>query len=79
MSTLGYCLLPMLIVALFGIVFSLKNTFGILLSLGISVWCAYTSTNFLELQMSVDESNKWALILYPIYLYYVSFAMITIF
>lgn len=51
MSTLGYCLMPMLIVALLGVLFPLKNTFGILLSLGLSMWSAYCATNFVLLQI----------------------------
>jgi len=77
MSTLGYCLLPMLIVGAFGILFSLKNAFGIILSMGLSVWSAYCASSFIEMELNVDDRR--ALILYPLYLYYVSFAMITIF
>lgn len=47
MSTLGYCLLPMLIVGFIGIVIKLQNTFGIILSLSLSLWCGYSATNYI--------------------------------
>lgn len=79
MSTLGYCLLPMLIVGFLGIIVPLQNTFGIILSLSLSAWSAYSASNYLEMMMDLPSNDRKALILYPLYLYYVSFAMITIF
>ncbi len=52
---------------------------GILLSLGLSLWCAYCASNFMEMGMEMVGLERRALLLYPLYLYYVSFAMITIF
>lgn len=46
MSTLGYCLLPMLFVGIIGIFASLRNTYGIVLSLGLSGWCAYSASAY---------------------------------
>ena len=80
MSTLGYGLLPMLVLGLFGVVFSLKSTFGILLSLGISVWSSVSASKFMECLMKLNiESNKKLLIIYPLFLFYMSFAIIVIF
>jgi hypothetical protein len=46
MSVLGYCLAPMLILSFLAILISLKNELGIILSLGLSVWSAYSATNY---------------------------------
>lgn len=67
----------MLLVGLFGIFFPLNNGVGIILSMLLSFWCAYGASNFVEMELNVDDRK--ALIMYPLYLYYVSFAMITIF
>jgi hypothetical protein len=47
MSTLGYSLLPMLILGLCGIFISLKGSGGILLSLSIAIWSSYAAGNIL--------------------------------
>ncbi len=46
MSVIGYCLAPMLILSFLAILISLKNELGIILSLGLSVWSAYSATNY---------------------------------
>jgi len=51
MSTLGYSLLPMLILGLVGIVFSMKGTFGIFLSLMIAFWSSLSAGNTLEVYL----------------------------
>ena len=47
MSTLGYALLPMLLLGFFGIFFSLKGTIGILISLSIAFWSSLAAGNTL--------------------------------
>ena len=79
MSTLGYCLFPMLLVGLVGIFMKLQNSLGILLSLGLSGWCAYSASAYIEILIKANENDRKMLIGYPLYLYYASFAMITIF
>lgn len=48
MSTLGYSMIPMLILGFFGIFTSMKGTIGIILSLGVSGWASYAASNFIE-------------------------------
>jgi len=79
MSTLGYALLPMLILGFFGIFTSMKGTAGILLSLGISGWSSLAASNFVEAMMKQTNSDRKPLLIYPLFLFYVSFAMIIIF
>ena len=47
MSTVGYSLLPMLILGFFGIFTSLKGTSGILLSLAVSGWASLAASNII--------------------------------
>lgn len=51
MSTVGYALMPMLILGACGIFTSLKGTSGILLSLAVSGWASLSASNFIECLM----------------------------
>lgn len=51
MSTLGYSLLPMLVLGLLGIIFEMKGTFGIFLSLMIAFWSSLSAGNTLEVYL----------------------------
>lgn len=44
-SVLGYCLLPLVLVAILGIVVPLDGFFGYLLTSLAIVWCAYSSSS----------------------------------
>ena len=79
MSTLGYALLPMLILGFFGIFTSMKGTAGIILSLGISGWSSLAASNFVEDMMKQTNQDRKPLLIYPLFLFYVSFAMSIIF
>ena len=79
MSTVGYSLLPMLILGLCGVFISLKGTTGILLSLAVSGWASLAASNVINYMMRQTDSERKPLIVYPMFLFYVSFAMIIIF
>ena len=79
MSTVGYALLPMIVVGLVGIVFSLQNEFGICLALGMAVWCALAAGNTVKIMFKDVNNSKKHIICYPLFLFYVCFAMIIIF
>lgn len=51
MSTLGYALLPMLALGLIGIIFEMRGTFGIFLSLLIAAWSSFSAGNTLEVYL----------------------------
>jgi len=51
MSTLGYSLLPMLILGFFGIFVGLKGPGGILLSLSLAIWSSLAAGNALEVYL----------------------------
>lgn len=44
-SVLGYCLLPLVLVAILGIVVPLDGFFGYLLTSLAIVWCSYSSSS----------------------------------
>lgn len=46
MSSLGYGLIPMIVLGLFHIVISLKSSFGIFLSLGMAIWASISASKF---------------------------------
>lgn len=79
MSSLGYALLPMLILGFFNIFISLKGTFGILISLSIAVWASVSAGNTMEVYLKSHNNERKVLLVYPLFLFYLCFAMIVIF
>jgi hypothetical protein len=77
MSYLGYGLLPMLVLAAIGILFSLNTAFGVLSSLLLSGWSSYSAGGMIGL--ALNRSSGKILIIYPLFLFYLSFALIIIF
>lgn len=76
-SYLGYSLLPMLILAVFGIVLRLNNAFGVFSSLILAAWSSYTAGNTIGVVLNRSEGR--VLLAYPLFLFYLSFALIIIF
>jgi hypothetical protein len=77
MSFLGYGLLPMLLLAIFGILLPLNNLFGILSSLILSGWSSFSAGSVISLALNRQEGK--ILIVYPLFLFYLSFALIIIY
>lgn len=78
-SILGYCLIPVNVLAALNCVLFLKyrGIFGVIMA-GITIsWCTLASTRLFE--RSCDMRNQRYLIAYPIGLLYTSFVIITIF
>ena len=67
----------MLILAAFGIVISLTGTFGVLSSLFLAGWSSLTAGNMVSLVLNRSEGK--ILLVYPLFLFYLSFALIIIF
>ena len=76
---MGYSLLPMLILGFLGIFLSLKGTPGILLSLAIALWSSFAASNIMECLMKQTNNDRKPLLIYPLLLFYLSFAIIVIF
>ncbi|CAH8485279.1 unnamed protein product [Dicrocoelium dendriticum] len=67
-STLGYCLLPMCLLSSLGILFSLKNLPGIVITVAVVLWCAVSSSKLFV--RSLDMQHQRLLIAYPCALVY---------
>mmetsp|Transcript_60687 Transcript_60687/g.145041 ORF Transcript_60687/g.145041 Transcript_60687/m.145041 type:complete len:197 (-) Transcript_60687:65-655(-) len=76
-SILGYCLLPMVLLAFFSVIFSATGyVMTGLLAITIA-WCTLRSSDMMVLAM--DVQNEKALVAYPIGLFYACFALISVF
>eukprot|EP01094_Clydonella_sp_ATCC50884_P029222 TRINITY_DN9074_c0_g1_i4.p2 TRINITY_DN9074_c0_g1~~TRINITY_DN9074_c0_g1_i4.p2 ORF type:complete len:104 (+),score=33.22 TRINITY_DN9074_c0_g1_i4:85-396(+) len=76
-SVLGYCLLPMVLLAGMALVLPMSGTFGFVVSCLCVGWCAKSATSmFIGL---LNMHDQFLLILYPVGLVYCCFAMLTIF
>ena len=78
MSTMGYGLLPMLGFGVIGIFLSLKSGLGIVVALAVSAWSSVAAGNFMDVLIR-DTKDRKSLVIYPLFLFYVSFTMIIIF
>lgn len=76
-SVIGYCLLPLVIVCAFGLVFSLDSLFGYTLSGFAVLWCTYSASGFFVSVLKLHHTRP--LIAYPLGLFYFVFALMAIF
>lgn len=79
MSTVGYSLIPMLLLGFLRIFTSMKGPAGIILCLTISCWSSLAASNFIEALMKQTNPDRKPLLIYPLFLFYVCFTMIVIF
>ncbi len=61
-----------------GIFISLKSGLGTMVGLGAAFWASYAAGNFMDALIK-DTKDRKALVIYPLFLFYVSFTMIVIF
>lgn len=76
-SVLGYCLMPILMLAAVAVVVSLKGLLGAVLGIAAVAWCTLAATRIFEVAMHL-QASRW-LIAYPTLLFYACFALITVF
>ena len=85
-SVLGYCLLPLAILAFVSILITLNGTFGFILSSKLCMltfaalavaWCTHSAS--LIFVKVLDMHHQRALVAYPVALLYTCFALITAF
>ncbi|KAL6085978.1 hypothetical protein STEG23_026073 [Scotinomys teguina] len=76
-SVLGYCLLPMILLSSFAVVFSLQGMVGILLTATIIGWCSFSASKIFISALAMD--GQQLLVAYPCALLYGVFALISIF
>ncbi|XP_075226063.1 yip1 domain-containing 1 [Lycorma delicatula] len=76
-SVLGYCLLPMVVLAGVNVIFSLQGALGIILTTVAILWCSLSASKLLVTALRMDHQQP--LVAYPCALLYGVFALITIF
>ncbi|ROJ62506.1 Protein YIPF5 [Anabarilius grahami] len=76
-SVLGYCLLPMIILSSFGVLFSLQGMMGIILTAAIIGWCSFSASKIFISALAMD--GQQLLVAYPCALLYGVFALISVF
>ena len=76
-SILGYCLLPIVLVAGLGILLPLKGLLGYILAGGSVLWCAKSAA--LMFVSALALRDQMILIMYPAALFYASFALLALF
>jgi len=76
-SVLGYCLLPMVGLSGFSILFSLQGVIGILLTTVSILWCSLSASKLFVTALAMDHQQP--LVAYPCALLYGIFALLTIF
>jgi len=75
-SILGYCLLPMTILAGLSVVHSLEGIIGAVSAIACVSWCSYSAALLFTEQ---HDPEQRLLVFYPLTLYYTCFALLTIF
>ncbi|XP_066447345.1 protein YIPF5 [Eleutherodactylus coqui] len=76
-SVLGYCLLPMIILSGFAVVFSLQGIVGVLLTALIIGWCSFSASKIFISALAME--GQQLLVAYPCALLYGVFALISVF
>lgn len=77
MSILGYGLIPIVFLAIFGIIVSLKSSFGSVMAAICIAWATASSSRFFAIAIHMQD-QRW-LVAYPVGLVYTFFTLITIF
>lgn len=76
-SALGYCLLPMVILAMIGVVLPLRGAVGYLLSALAVAWCSNSASVMFVTALQMRDQRL--LVAYPLALVYTIFAILTMF
>ncbi|XP_013407325.1 protein YIPF5 isoform X2 [Lingula anatina] len=76
-SILGYCLLPMVILSLVAVLFSLKGTVGMILTVIAVMWCSFSASKLFVTALNMDHQQP--LVAYPCALVYGVFALLAVF
>ncbi len=76
-SVLGYCLLPLVLVSLVGIVMPMDGPFGYILTTAAIMWCTTSASG---LFCAVGRMRQMRLLVaYPLALFYIGFGIMSIF
>lgn len=74
---LGYCLLPVIFLAVFAILLNLNSILGLILAFVAIAWSTVSATRLIDAKLQLTE--QYWLVLYPVMLLYSCFVLITIF
>lgn len=77
LSVFGYCLLPIILIAVLTVFVSMTGILGSILTLGAVGWSTYSAVRFFEATTHMRE-HRW-LLAYPSFLLFACFALITVF
>lgn len=77
-SVLGYCLIPVILLASIAILIDLKTMLGLALGLTCVCWCSYSATKLFDIKLQLNENQQFFLILYPVGLIYSCFTLLTV-
>lgn len=76
-STLGYCLLPLVVLSGLAVILPLDNMFGYIFSLVSIAWCTWASSGLFVRVLSLSQARL--LVAYPLTMFYSIFALMAIF
>jgi hypothetical protein len=76
-SVLGYCLLPIIVLAALAIPVNLHGMFGVACGLIVVVWCTKSATSIFEEALQMQQQRY--LIAYPVLIFYTSFVLFSVF
>ncbi|KAK3381724.1 hypothetical protein B0H63DRAFT_435237 [Podospora didyma] len=76
-SVLGYCLLPLVLTSLVGIVMPMDTPLGIVLTSAAIVWCTYSASGIFCVVTRLRSARL--LVAYPLGLFYVGFGIMGVF
>ncbi|XP_042195935.1 protein YIPF5 [Callorhinchus milii] len=76
-SVLGYCLLPMIILSSFAVIFSLQGLLGIVIAAVVIGWCSLSASKIFISALAME--GQQLLVAYPCALLYGVFALISVF
>ena len=76
-SVLGYCLIPIIVVAVISIIFNLATWWGGIIALTFIGWATWSAANMMAPLMGLDHAK--ALVAYPIFIFYSSFSLLAVF
>mmetsp|Transcript_2445 Transcript_2445/g.3395 ORF Transcript_2445/g.3395 Transcript_2445/m.3395 type:complete len:313 (+) Transcript_2445:18-956(+) len=78
-SALGYCLIPVIVLAAISILLNLQGPLGLILSIISITWATRAATSLLDAKLELTANGQYWLVAYPVMLLYSCFVLITIF
>lgn len=76
-SVLGYCLLPMVLLAGLSLILNVNSVVGYGLAVGTIFWCTFASSLMFVTLLGMKDQR--VLVAYPVALVYTCFALMTVF